>query len=303
MDESPAAVNAPVVADTTPTDSAPVETKETVVDAPVEPNKSDDFTKSFDEEFDDKETESKSETKSEGKAKSKDDSADADETEKEAPQSKAEERKQQLEGEIADLKDKAGIDPNKEIRDLVAARNAMRELTEARIREAQLGTEQELLQQVNPETGDYFTPQEANRLASQQALEMQQQAVAQERYQLEVSQNQRTISNDVQRVLTEFPEFDEQSKEYDPEVAAQAEQILSQSLIYDDNGTIVGSSISPFTLYQAIHSSRVSSTARGNIEGQKAVEKMMATAEAQTSTAPPKKAVDPFISSFDKEFN
>lgn len=227
----------------------------------------------------------------------------ADETNPQ-PQSKgAEQRTQQLKGEIEELSKETGVDPNTEIRDLVAKRNALRDLQDARSRETQIANETGLLNEVNPETGEYYTPQEANRLARAQALEQEQETAAQERYAAEVRQNQITLDTEANQALKEFPMFDSNSAEYKPEIAKQAALLLDQNLIKDpDSGEIIGSNLSPYALLKTIAEAAKSTAVENQIKGQKATEKMLAETDSPggASHATPKKA-DPMVDAFDEE--
>lgn len=238
----------------------------------------------------------------------------ADETKPE-PLKGADQRKDQLKGEIEELSKETGVDPNTEIRDLVAKRNALRDLQDAKARETQLASESELLNEVNPETGEYYTPQEANRLARAQALEQQQETAAQERYQAEVRQNQITLDGEASQALKDFPIFDPQSADYKPEIATEAAKLIDQNLIRDPNtpeldangqptgrGMIIGSNLSPYALLKTIADATKSGADEGQINGQKASEKMLAETDTPggASHATPKKA-DPMLEAFDEE--
>lgn len=165
--------------------------------------------------------------------------------------------------------------------------NENRELKEQierlRLQETQLATEGELLNEINPDTGDYYTPQEIERIAFQQTREQQMQQVAQERYQLEVQQNQASIANEATQALQEFPMFDSNSPEFNPELTAQADALLKQSLIVDENGVLLGSHVSPYQLYKTINDSTQANAAKMQAEAQRANEKMLANVDPSSS--------------------
>jgi hypothetical protein len=226
------------------------------------------------------------------------------------PKGKAEERKQQLKDEIEDLSKATGVDTNAEIRDLVAQRNALRELNETRQREAQLASERGLLQEVNPETGEYYSPAEAERIARQQTLETAQATAAEERYAMEVQQNQTLISTEARRALHDFPMFDampdENGKptnpEYDEELTKQADELLNQSLIRDQNGVLVGSNVSPYKLYKTFADSTRASAAKAQAKAQKATETMLANVDDPVGASQANsKPSDPDLDAFDEE--
>jgi hypothetical protein len=157
------------------------------------------------------------------------------------------------------------------------------QLERLKTQENQLATEQELLNEINPETGEYYTPAEVERVAFQKAREQQQQDVAQQRYELEVQQNQQTIANEAADVLKEYPEFDESSPEFNEALATQADELLKQALIFDQQGQVVGASISPKQLYKTLHDSSQANNAKLRAEAQKSTEKMLANADRPSS--------------------
>lgn len=278
MDE---VVNTPVVADATPTESTAVETASTEV--------ADDS--AFDAGFDDGEvTSPKPKTPEveepleldEPDGEQKEQTPETDANEPEEPRGKAEDRKQQL---------------NTEIRDLVAQRNAIKSEVERLNSEVyQPSSEQDLLGQINPETGEYFNSLEAKVTAMEQRQEI-------ERYNNQVADAQLTLSSEATRALSDFPMFDANSPDYKPEIAAGVDQILGQNLIFDPNTKqVVGSNISPYQLYKTVAEAARLSAVNGQIAGQKATEKMLANADTPAN-APVKSArEDSFLKGFDDNF-
>ena len=298
MSQDESAVNTPVVEqNTTTTESAPVETNSSeVVDDGFSDITVDDTKSPISSEKED--TESKEVPEAETP-----EGEQADETQSDEKPRGKEKREQQLKEEIDQHKQTLGIPENKDIRDLVAARNALAELNEARQREAQVANEQTLLNEVNPDTGDYFTPQEAERIARQQVLEEQQQSYGQHRYELEVQQNQQILSTEAHRVTQEFPIFDPQSIEFIPEIAQQVDELLEQNLIFDpETNQLVGSNVSPYQLYKTVATAYQKSQVLGQIKGQKATEKMMAATDSTSSAPVKEKEEDSFMKGFNSPY-
>lgn len=257
MAEDANVVNEAEVVDTSTTDSTPVETadqSESNVEQPEafdsgEYASSDDLPK-------DEEAEDESDDTS-------DDEPEADESdEQEKPHSKGEQRKEQL---------------NTEIRDLVAQRNQLKQQVEQLNSQAyQLPSEQELQDQINPDTGEYYTALEAKltRLEQQQQLRD---------YTERVTEAQMTVSTEAERALKDFSWADEKSPDYNEELAREADQILKENLVVDPNtGQIIGSRISPYKLYKSYDVATKASQRKAQIQGQKSVEKMMAAADPTT---------------------
>lgn len=276
-DEAPV-VNEPVAAEPTPAESTPVES-----------NSSEAADDAFDKGFDDGETPSKP-----AEAEDTIDLEEADETpteetpeakpdDEEKPRSKADERRDQL---------------NSEIRDLVAQRNAIRADVERYNGQVyQPATEADLLQQINPETGEYFTPIEARVTVMQQQAEVKD-------FNERVSESRLTLVNEAQKALRDFPMFDqENSDSYNKEIAPRVDQLLAQTLEYDPNtNQVIGSKVSPYHIYQLVNDAFHAGTQTGQIKGQKATEKMLANSEPSSNAPISKPKEDQFLKGFDDNF-
>lgn len=163
---------------------------------------------------------------------------------------------------------------NRAIRELVARRNQARatrqQLEQEQVQQYQetppemqgqsLPTLEQIMQTENPETGDFFTEFEAKavlqNLQLQQQLAGMQEAQEQAAYKAQVSASISGMSSDAERALKDFPEFDPESDEYDPELDADVNEFLQGMLIYDNAGNLIGSRESIYQLYQAFHKSR-----------------------------------------------
>lgn len=250
MPQADTAVNEEVEADSTAADSTPEENKTEVVE--VTPSANGEYT-------------------------AEDVKTDSEKAEKQAAEETEAESQPQGEKELSPKSENRFQQLANDNRELKA------EIDRLKSQEAQIATEQGLLAEINPETGEYYTTQEIERIAFQESRELQQQAVAQQRYDLEVQQNQQIISGEANQVLQEFPMFDETSADYDAERTADYEQLLGQSLIVQD-GKIVGSNLSPYQLAKTIATSAKAGAAKGQIKAQKSTEKMMANADATGSS-------------------
>lgn len=209
------------------------------------------------------------EPKAEEPAESETPEAEADPADKpEEPQTKADERKAQL---------------NTEIRDLVSQRNALREeVAQANAQVYQPATEDELVQ-------EGMSAAEAKVEALRQELQVRD-------FNEKVAEAQLTIESESQRVLNDFPAFNPDSKEYDQDLANEAADLLKANLIFDQNtGQVIGSNVSPYQLYKTLARASTASAVRGQIKGQQDAEKMLANADTAGSAAPPKKASDPLM--------
>jgi len=284
MSKDDTAVKEEVVADTTATDSAPVETESTVMaDNALDDDAFDDI---------DEEVAIGKETDSDGSGEeqsTEESSADDTKTEEQPEQgdkpltTKSENRFQKLANENRELKE---------------------QLQRLNSQETQVAAEQQLLQEVNPETGEYYTPQEAERIARAQALEQSQRVIAQERYNLQVQQNQEAIGSEARQIM-ELPIFNPNAKEFSPQLTAQFEDILSENTLYqaqDGNmytakqlmqagvdlntqAVLVGSNISPLKLAKLIADSTQANQAKIQAEAQRSTERMLANADVPAGSS------------------
>lgn len=259
-DESNQAVNTPVDAGTTTTDSAPVTTTPEVAEAPSVQKDNGELIRPADTEpaseqaTDEATTDETTETEAE----------QPQTTEQEELAPKSQNRFQQLANE------------NREMR---------MELERLRQQEAHIANEQALLNEVNPETGDYYTPQEVERLAFAQSREQQAQQVAEQRYELEVQDVQLQLRDEATRALSDFPMFDETSKEYDAELASEVDEILGANLVIEQGtGRIIGSRVSPYKIYQSHVKAAERARTQGQLNGQRATEKMLASVDGAGSS-------------------
>lgn len=187
------------------------------------------------------------------------------------------------------------------------------QLSQLDARKAQVAQEQELLNEINPETGDYYSPADAERIARNNYLESQRQSLAQERQQMEVQQSVQSIASEAGQVAEEFPIFREfnadgtKNQDFKPEVAQDLDNLLSENLLYQiedgrvftakvlaDNGidpstkNLVGAYNSPYLLAKSLANAYQAASVTAKIEGQKATEKMLAQADTPTGAKPTK---------------
>lgn len=198
--------------------------------------------------------------------KSKEDESEDKSDDDRKPKRGKEARQEQLERDIEE--------DNRAIRELVARRNEARayrqQLEQEQAQQYQetppetqgqsLPTLEQIMQTENPETGDFFTEFEAKavlqNLQLQQQITVMQEAQEQAAYEAQVSASISGMSSDAERALKDFPEFDPESDEYDPELDANVDEFLQGMLIYDNAGNIVGSRESIYQLYQSFHKAR-----------------------------------------------
>lgn len=268
MDEESNAVNTEVVQDTTPTESAPAE-KETSEADPILDILSDENevpSISYPKEESTKEPEGEESTTEPEESKEEEPVV-----EPEKP-SKADERKQQL---------------NTEIRELVEMRNKMQQEIESYKSQTM---QQQTVEKLEAE--GYSEVEIENIMLKQQMEAIQAQA---QTYQ-QSAQITSQLTLEANRVLNEFPIFNDASPDYIPELAEQAAELLENSIVRDANGQIIGATLTPYQIYKPIADAHRLSSMQGQIRGQKATEKMLSSVDAPSSAPPkPAKVKDPIM--------
>ena len=272
----------------------PVEIDTTTSESPTEET-NDDGVVAFGEESLTEEKVEDDNTESGAEAKTEEAEVEPSKTQTEEPSPKnAETRKQQL---------------NNEIRDKVAERNALRrEIAELNRQKyqmknpADLPTVEALTEQINPETGDYYTRTEAKlaRIEAECELEREQRQI--DEYTDSIVDNRLRLRDEADQALKDFPMFDENSPLYNEKLAKQADEIAEGLIIKDNTGEIIGSNGSIYGVYAAIANAAKSAETTGKIAGRKAAVNMMDSADivGSSSSSAVDDGDDPFLKGFER---
>lgn len=201
-----------------------------------------------------------------------------DKAEEEKPKRGAEARKEQLRRET-----EAAHEESARIREMVAEKNQaiaeqqrlqaqLDEINRANAEAENVPSVEYIMQQENPETGDFYTEYEARmvheNLKLQYQLDQQQQMAERQAYESRIAESVDGLAADIERTLSEFPEFDSSSEQYNPGLAAEAERIMMDALIYEPTtGRLIGSNVPVYQLYKTLHEA-----AQGSIEARKATQ-------------------------------
>lgn len=177
---------------------------------------------------------------------------------------------------------------NSEIRELVAQRNAIREETSRLIKErygaqanGQAKTEDELVNTINPETGDYYTRAEAQAEITKNRLDQLEQERQREVYANQIAESRFTMEQEAVQVVRDFPIFDSQSDQYNKELATEAAEILSGAIEKDpQTGMEIGCKIPIYKFYSMLAKAAESAKKQGEIAGREAAQKMMGSVDA-----------------------
>lgn len=207
--------------------------------------------------------------------------------------SRADARKQQL---------------NSEIRERIAERNALRDEIAALSRQkydlessSDIPTVESLLEQINPDTGDYYTRAEAENLRLNKRLDAFEKQQEFNAYVERVADSRMQLSQEANKVVKDFPIFDPESDQYNAELTAAADELMQNSLIKDEKtGQVIGARISPYQLYSTIANAKASGEAGGKTSGRKAALDMLNNADVTTSAKAPSSSAktDEFLSGF-----
>lgn len=214
---------------------------------------------------------------------------DGDKAEDEKPKRGAEARKEQLQGELESAEAKSA-----EIRQLVAQKNEaiaeqqrlyaeLEKIKEAEAEAEQIPSLDYIMQQENPETGDFYTEYEARMIQEniklQYELEKLEQMTEEQEYESRIAESVDGFASDIERTLRDFPVFDSSSDQYDPGLSAEAERILLDTLIYEPNtGRLIGSNVPVYQLYKTLHEA-----AQGSVKARESMQQ--ATQQQQLAQA------------------
>jgi hypothetical protein len=281
------AVNDPVVTqDTTPTDSAPVETKQT-------PEKADPLLETLQSD-DDRPVIEKETTE---KPDDMDDAPKGDDPK--ATEGTQDTEEQPKEGEDKPLSPKSEnrfqklANVNKELTSENKELKAEIERLNNEVYKPQ--TEQELID-------EGLSPEMAEVRALKQSMELRD-------FNARVYETQVSLSNEAAEVINNYDIFNPDSESFEPEIAAQAAEALSRSLIRDPNteqrdqngnpipgtGQIIGYNVSPLQIYKPIADAYEKAKAAGQIKGQKATDQMLSNVDAPSSVPPRETKKDPLL--------
>lgn len=172
---------------------------------------------------------------------------------------------------------------NSEIRELVAQRNAIREETSRLIKEqygtqpgSQAKTEDELVNTINPETGDYYTRAEAQAEITKNRLDQLEQERQREVFANQIAESRFAMEQEAAKVVKDFPMFDSQSDQFNKEISTEAAEILSGAIETDpQTGMQIGCKIPIYRFYSMLAKATESARKQGEIAGREAAQKMM----------------------------
>jgi hypothetical protein len=130
------------------------------------------------------------------------------------------------------------------------------------------------------------------------ALEQRQQLAE---FNAQVADVSNSISTESLQVMADYPMFDPDSKSFNPELTALADQVYQQAAgIQTDPKTnlIYDVKVLPYQVYESIAKAYSSGASTGQVKAQRSAEKMLAAADTPTSVAPKQPKDDPFLKGF-----
>jgi hypothetical protein len=200
------------------------------------------------------------------------------------------------------------------------AEQLQQQIAELQGQSEQYGQEQDLMNEVNPETGDYYTPAEIDQISWQANREHQNESRQQQMANLQIQQNRNNAAEDSERTLKDFPMFDESSGQFNEKLAGEYNELLGDHLFYmthdgqqasandllannidPSTQMFIGSNASPYKLAKTIAGATHANDARNRAAAQRNTERMLANADTggAASQSQPRGKSDPFEEGFD----
>lgn len=171
-----------------------------------------------------------------------------------------------------------------EIRELVAQRGALR---------AEIANTNSTV--YRPQTAEELEEQGLDpAMAAVKALEQKSQMAE---FNNHVSDLNANLNVESLQVMTDYPIFDPESPKYDEAFSDQVTAVYQKvaGVMRDPKtGLIVRANVLPYEIYKAFAQTYAAGAKTGEVDGQKATDKMLANAETPSSAAPKKSAKDPF---------
>lgn len=226
----------------------------------------------------------------------------------------------ELEAQIAKFTAPNTTEPNADIRLKVAEKNlAEEQMSTIQIRNAGLELEQKLLDQTNPETGEAYTPDEANLMARRATLQATRVVESQKAFTEGVQHNQSVINTETQKAMAEFPIFVEKLPDgtpnpvYDEAAANLAGNQLMDAYVFVDTGkkdangqpiTVVGNiKRSPYEILKSVADQAARYQQKATAEARSSADEQSANADIPAFGNTTHKKVDPAGADFDTAFD
>jgi hypothetical protein len=255
--------------DTAAAESSTKETKseaETKVEEPTKGTETEGEESSEEADKADKSDEGTEDAAAEEEAQTEDENTEETETDQPKPRS-AEARKEEL---------------NKEIREKLAERDAIRkEIADLNSQHYQPRSEEQLVEEGMDEA-------EARATAAEERMKIAE-------FNSHVANVTTNLEMQSLQVMSEFPEFDPESDQYNPDLTRQAQGLYARVAglkVDQKTGMVYDAAVFPYDIYKEIALTHRAGAKSGQVQGQKSTEKMLQRAETPTSSAPkaPKKS-------------
>lgn len=157
----------------------------------------------------------------------------------------------------------------------------------------------EYVEQLNAQVYQPVTPEELiNEGYSEEMAEVKalRRDLEIQRYNTQIVEAQAGLNSESDQIVSDFPIFNPDSPDFQADIAADAAEALNASLIRDPNtGQIIGSHISPYQIYKPIADAFEKAKRSGQVQGQKATERMLANVDAPASITPKETKKDPLL--------
>lgn len=180
---------------------------------------------------------------------------------------------------------------NNEIRELVARKNQLREevaTANSKVYAAQ--TPEEILAEALAADKE-LSPSDARMEAFEQRQRLSE-------YNNQVADLNANLSVESLQVMNDFPMFDPNSGEYDATLAKRAADVYQRAAKIETDpqtGLVISANVLPYDIYKAFAETHQSSVQSGQVNGQRAAEKMLAATDTPPASAPKSAKVDPLL--------
>jgi hypothetical protein len=186
---------------------------------------------------------------------------------------------------------------NNEIRELVAQKNRLREeVAKANSAVYAAQTPEEILAEAQANDQELTSAE-----ARIEAFEQRQRITE---YNNQVSDLNANLSVESLQVMSDFPMFNPEAPEYDAALATRAAAVYQKAAKIETDpqtGLIVAANVLPYDIYKAFAETHQASIQNGQVNGQRAAEKMLAATDTPPAAAPKSAKVDPLMDLWTKD--
>lgn len=114
-------------------------------------------------------------------------------------------------------------------------------------------TLEDFIGSADPITGEPMEKERAQERYDLWKTDYDKRQLEQNYYQETVTRSVSSLQDDTVKAFETFPEFNQNSKEYDQDLASLADDMFMANVITDTEGNVIGSKVSPYEILERIH--------------------------------------------------